>query len=114
MRTKDHTGLMQDINDALGPFRNTNKDLMTGFGAMAKTAMAAGQVSAKHKELIALALGISQHCSACIGFHIKALIGLGVTREELEETLAVCVYMGGGPSLMYSAEALLTFDELSR
>jgi alkylhydroperoxidase/carboxymuconolactone decarboxylase family protein YurZ len=44
---------------------------------------------------------------------MKALIGLGVTRAELEETLAVCVYMGGGPALMYSAEALATFDELA-
>ena len=114
MRTRDHVGLMQDVNEALGPFRKTNKELMTGFGTLAKAAMADGSVSAKHKELIALSLGISQHCSACIGFHMKALIGLGVTREEIEETLAVCVYMGGGPSLMYSAEALRTFDELSQ
>lgn len=114
MRTKDHAGLMQDVNQALGPFRKSNKELMQGFGALAKSAMAEGSISAKHKELIALSLGISQHCSACIGFHIKALIGLGVTREELEEALAVCIYMGGGPSLMYSAEALLTFDELSQ
>lgn len=114
MRTTDHIGLMQDVNDALGPFRKSNKDLMQGFGSMAKAAMADGTVSAKHKELIALALGISQHCSACIGFHVKALIQLGITRDELEETLAVCVYMGGGPSLMYSAEALMTFDELSQ
>lgn len=114
MRTRDHVGLMQDVNEALGPFRKTNKELMSGFGTLAKAAMAEGSVSAKHKELIALSLGISQHCSACIGFHMKALIGFGVTREEIEETLAVCVYMGGGPSLMYAAEALRTFDELSQ
>lgn len=114
MRTKDHAGLMQDVNNALGPFRKSKTDLMQGFGSMAKAAMAEGAISAKHKELIALSLGISQHCSACIGFHIKALIQLGVTRDELEEALAVCVYMGGGPSLMYSAEALMTFDELNQ
>ena len=113
MQTKNHRDLMHDVNDALAPFRATNPELMQGFGGMAKAAMANGEITSKYKELIALALGISQHCSACIAFHMKALIDLGVTREELEETLAICVYMGGGPALMYSAEALATFDELA-
>ena len=67
-------------------------------------------MSEKHKELIALAIGITQHCSGCIGFHVKALRRLGCTRQELEEMLAVCVYMGGGPALMYAAEAEAAWD----
>ena len=38
---------------------------------------------------------------------------LGCSRAELEEKLAVCVYMGGGPSLMYAAEALAAWDALA-
>ena len=45
-----------------------------------------------------------------IGFHVKALRRLGCTRQELEEMLTVCVYMGGGPALMYTAEALAAWD----
>ena len=56
---------------------------------------------------------MSQQCSGCIGFHVKALHKLGATRAELEEMLAVAVYMGGGPSLMYSAEALRAWDVVS-
>ena len=63
--------------------------------------------------LIALAIGVSQHCSGCIGFHVKALLKLGATRAELEEMLAVSVYMGGGPSLMYAAEALKAWDTMA-
>ena len=37
---------------------------------------------------------------------------LQATRAELEEMLAVCVYMGGGPALMYAAEALKAWDDL--
>jgi AhpD family alkylhydroperoxidase len=72
--------------------------------------MAGGAISEKHKELIALAIGITQHCSGCIGFHVKALRRLGCTRQELEEMLAVTVYMGGGPGLMYASEALAAWD----
>ena len=78
-----------------------------------KAALAEGVVSAKHKELIALAIGITQHCSGCIGFHVKALIKLGCTRAELDEMLSVCVYMGGGPALMYTAEALKAWEAMS-
>ncbi len=66
----------------------------------------------KTKELIALALGVAARCDGCIGFHVKALVKLSTTREELLETLSMAIYMGGGPSLMYAADALRAFEEL--
>ena len=113
MSTFDHAGLMQDINSCLAPFRKSQSEAMRGFGQLAQAAMAEGAISAKNKELIALAIGVSQHCSGCSGFHVKALHKLGASRAELEEMLAVAVYMGGGPSLMYSAEALHAWDVVS-
>lgn len=110
MSTMDHPGLIGQINENLGPFRKHQSEAMAGFGQLAKASMAAGAISAKHKELIALAIGVSQHCSGCVGFHVKALKKLECTKQELEEMLAVCVYMGGGPSLMYAAEALKAWE----
>ena len=113
MSTFDHNGLIQNINGSLAPFRKSQAEPMAAFGQLARSAMAEGAVSEKHKELIALAIGITQHCSGCIGFHVKALVRLGATRQELEEMLAVCVYMGGGPALMYAAETLKAWEEMS-
>ncbi|AYM96365.1 carboxymuconolactone decarboxylase family protein [Acidovorax sp. 1608163] len=113
MSTFDHTGLMQGINESLSTFRKAQPDTMRGFSQLAQAAMAEGALGAKHKELIALAIGVSQRCSGCIGFHVKALLKLGATRQEVEEMLGVCVYMGGGPSLMYTAEALAAWDKLA-
>ena len=110
MSTFEHAALMQNINSHLSPLRKSQSEAMQGFAQLAKASMAEGQVSAKHKELIALAIGITQHCSGCIAFHVKALIALGCTRAELEEMLTICVYMGGGPALMYAAEALKAWD----
>jgi len=101
---------MQDINACLAPFRKSQSEAMRGFAQLAQSSMAEGAISAKNKELIALAIGVSQHCSGCIGFHVKALHKLGASRAELEEMLAVAVYMGGGPSLMYAAEAIKAWD----
>ena len=113
MSTFNHVGLMQDINEALAPLRKAQPEAMQGFGQLARSAMAEGALSAKHKELMALAIGITQHCSGCIAFHVKALRKLQCTRAELEEVLALCVYMGGGPALMYVAETLKAWESMA-
>lgn len=87
---------------------------MKGFNDLAKAASLDGALDKKTKELIALALGVAAHCDACIGFHVQTLVKLGATKAELEDALGMAIYMGGGPSLMYSANALAAFDEFSR
>ncbi len=113
MSNFDHAGLIQNINAGLLPLKKAQPEAMQAFGQLARSAMAEGQISAKHKELMALAIGITQHCSGCIGFHVKALHKLQCTRAELEEMLSVCVYMGGGPALMYAAETMQAWDAMA-
>lgn len=113
MSTLDHATLIHGINESLSTFRKAQPDAMRGFAQLAQASMAEGTLGAKTKELIALAIGVTQRCSGCIGFHVKALQKLGATRGEVEEMLAVCVYMGGGPALMYTAEALKAWDDMA-
>ena len=105
--------LTQSVSKNLAELRKDIPDVMKGFSEMARAATAGGALDKKTKELIALTLGVAAHCDACMGFHVKALVGLGVTKIELEEALGMAVYMGGGPSLMYSANALAAFNEFS-
>lgn len=109
--TKNYQEITQDISAYTGALRKAVPETMDGFYAMAKAATKSGAVDEKTKELIALAIGVSTRCDGCIGFHAKALVRLGATREEIAETLGMCVYMGGGPSLMYAADALRAFDQ---
>ena len=62
---------------------------------------------------VALAIGITARCDGCLAFHAKAAKKHGATREEVIETIAVALYMGGGPSMIYGAEALSCFDALA-
>ncbi len=111
--SKSFSVITGDVSKALGQLRSAVPDTMKGFGQLSQAALAAGTLSALHKELTALAIGVASRCDACIGFHIKALIKLGVSREQLMETLAICVYMGGGPTLMYAAEAVRAYEEFT-
>jgi hypothetical protein len=69
-----------------------------------------GEVKNSHK-LIGAEFGVASRCDGCIGFHTQALSKLGASRQEVIETLGMAVYMGGGPSLMYAAEAISAFEE---
>lgn len=110
---KDYQAITQDISAYTSELSKLAPDAMKGFYAMSRAATADGELSKKTKELIAIAIGVTQRCDGCIGFHVKALVKLGTTREELAEVMAMCVYMGGGPALMYAADALRAYDEFS-
>ncbi|HAJ89782.1 MAG TPA: carboxymuconolactone decarboxylase [Rhodospirillaceae bacterium] len=111
--TKDYKQITGDISQYTAELRKASPDTMNSFYAMAKAATADGALDKKTKELIALAIGVTQRCDGCIGFHAKALKDLGATREEISDVLSMCVYMGGGPALMYAADALRAFDQFS-
>ena len=84
-----------------------------GFSKMHQGSMFEGKVSLKNKELMALAIGIVRQCSDCIGFHVRAAIRAGASKQEVAETVSVCIMMGGGPAYMYGARALEAYDQLS-
>lgn len=111
--TKSYPEITKRISGSMKVLRKDIADTMQGFSAMAQAATKDGVLDKKTKELIALAIGVSTRCDGCIGFHSEALVKLGATREEFEETLAMAVYMGGGPSLMYAADAMLAFEQFS-
>lgn len=96
----------------LKPLRAEQAGVAKGFHTLHNAAMAEGAIGTKHKELMALAVGISKQCNDCIGFHIKAAIRAGATREEVAEVVNVCVLMNGGPGYMYGAKALEAYDQL--
>jgi len=111
---KSYIGITKRISGDLRKLRQDIPDTMKAFSALALAAGRDGAIDKKTKELIALAIGIATRCDGCIGFHIEALVRLGATRQEVEETLGMAVYMGGGPSLMYAADAIAAYEEFAQ
>ena len=109
--TKNYPEITKGISANLKVLRKDIADTMQGFSSLAQAATRDGALDKKTKELIALALGVAARCDGCIGFHTEALVKLGTTREEMEEVLGMSIYMGGGPSLMYAADALAAYEQ---
>lgn len=107
----DYPKLVGELNAAIAELHAGAPETMKGFSAMARGALKPGALDPKTKELIALAIGVAARCDGCLGFHAKAAVKHGATRDEVMEALGMCVYMGGGPSMVYSALALKAFDQ---
>jgi AhpD family alkylhydroperoxidase len=113
MTATRYRDVTQAVSRNLATLRADLPEVMKGFSDLAQAATRSGALDKKTKELIALALGVAARCDACIGFHTQSLIKLGASKAEVEEALAMAVYMGGGPSLMYAANAVAAFEEFS-
>jgi AhpD family alkylhydroperoxidase len=108
---KDYKQITRDISSSLAKLRTEAPEMMKAFSDLASAATKDGLLDKKTKELIALALGVAARCDGCLGFHTQALAKLGASKQEVVETLGMAVYMGGGPSLMYAADAMSAFEQ---
>lgn len=113
-QTDSYRDLTQSVSAGLSTLRSSTPEVMKSFSDLGRAATADGVLDKKTKELIALALSVAARCDPCIGFHAQTLVKLGATRQEIDETLGVTTYMGGGPSLMYAASAVAAFDEFAQ
>ena len=108
----DWKNFLDNARNGFNELRKVTPETFEGFSQMGKLVKKDGDLSEKTKEFVALGIAISTKCESCIGLHIEHLIRLGATRKEIVEVLSVCSYMGGGPSIMFSAKALEAFDQL--
>jgi AhpD family alkylhydroperoxidase len=101
----------KDLSAHLRTLRSGTPEVIKAFSGLAQAALAPKALDCKTKELIALAIAVAIRCDDCIGFHVKAALEQGASRDEVLETLGMAVYMGAGPSVMYASHALDAFEQ---
>ena len=111
---EDWLSMMSNMNGAVRDLRQAAPEVMRTFSDMARAAHAGNSLDGKTKELVALAIGVATRCAPCIAYHAEGAIKQGASRAEVAETLAMAIYMGAGPSVMYAAEALEAVDQVSK
>ncbi len=102
----DYLELHRQLERGLGQLGEEIPLPMGGFARLHKKALADGVLSRKVKELMALAISIAVGCEGCIAYHTHDAVAAGAAREELLETIAVALLMGGGPASIYATHAL--------
>ena len=75
--SKDYAAITRDISAYTAEMRKLVPQTMQAFYGLSKSAGADGQIDAKTKELIALAIGVTQRCDESL---TGAAHALGATR----------------------------------
>lgn len=111
--SKDFAEIAHDVIAGIGLLQQGAPNTMKAFGALSMAATASNAIDMKTKELMALAIGIAVHCDGCVAYHTKMAHQHGATREEVAETVALALYMGGGPAAVYGGDALRAYDQFA-
>ena len=86
-------------------------DSMNAFEQFNKQVFAAGALSVREKELIAMAAAHITRCPFCIEGHTKKAKEVGATDEEIAEAIFVAAAMSAGASLAHSNLAMKFLSE---
>ena len=99
---------MGHAHDVIDELRGSTRSLREaapaaweGFSKLHDAAVADGVLSARVKELMALAIAVVKACDGCIAYHAKAAARQGASREEVAEALSVALMMDGGTATVY-------------
>jgi AhpD family alkylhydroperoxidase len=91
--------------------RHAIPQVFAGYKGLHDSALAAGALDVRTKELIALAIAVSKECDGCIAAHAHAAVLHGATPDEAAEAIGVAFLMNGGPATVYGARAFAAFTE---
>jgi AhpD family alkylhydroperoxidase len=107
-------------NEVLSELRQPARDLrdhipevIRGYADMQRAAMGDGALSAKVKELIALAVAVTRECDGCIGAHARGAAREHATEAEVAEAMGVAILLNGGPGTVWGPRALAAFKEIA-
>jgi len=104
---------LQRAHNWMKEFGEHSPDSMKSFQNLMGAVEKERVLSAKTKELMAIAISITQQCEWCIAFHVNNALEEGATEEEVMEAAWVAVLMGGGPALMHAGLVLEALDEMT-
>ena len=102
---KNYPEYYKELQIYMQEFGQANPSTMGAFSEMHKASTQEASLSTKHKELIALGIAIAVRCDGCIVYHTADALRAGATKEEIIETIGVAIVMGGGPAVIYGAQA---------
>lgn len=104
----------QVVQELAGPtreLREASPKAWEGFAALHKAALSDDTLSAKVKELMALAIAVVEQCDGCIVYHARGAARRGASSAEVAEALNVALLMGGGPATVYGPRAWQAYQE---
>ncbi|MEX2556128.1 MAG: carboxymuconolactone decarboxylase family protein [Actinomycetota bacterium] len=110
-QTTDFPAYHAHLNELIAQLRAELPAAIGSFFRLHTESLRPGALDTKTKELISIGISITAHCDGCVAYHVHDALEAGASRDEVLETIGVAVMMGGGPALVYGAQALEALDQ---
>jgi AhpD family alkylhydroperoxidase len=105
--------VLKDLSTQHRALRQEIPDVYAAFNQLGNAALIDGALSAKIKELMAMAIGVVHGCDGCIASHARGAAKAGASATEAAEAIGVAILMHGGPATIYGARAYAAFTEFA-
>lgn len=100
---------IEEVSKILSRLGNDKEKELNGFMQFINDVEEGGVHDVKYKELILVALAVSNQCEWCISAHVAGAVKAGASKEEILDSCMLTVVMGGGPKLMHMG---IVYEEL--
>jgi AhpD family alkylhydroperoxidase len=105
--------ILDEMRDPVQQLRQAIPGVFRAYADMHHAVIADGALTAKVKELIALAISVTRECDGCIASHARGAVRQKATVDEVAEAMGVTILMNGGPATVYGPRALEAFREFA-
>ncbi|MGB6771966.1 MAG: carboxymuconolactone decarboxylase family protein [Candidatus Dormiibacterota bacterium] len=107
----DYAQVLKDLSSPIDELRKLIPDAWSAHAQTGRAAMADGALSAKHKELIALAISVVKRCDGCVAAHARGAARRGATPAEVAEAIGVMLVLEGGPVTVWGPRAWEAYQQ---
>jgi AhpD family alkylhydroperoxidase len=109
-----HEEILDELRQPVKDLRDHIPAVFEGCGALRAAILGDGALDAKTRELIALAIAVTEQCDGCMASHARSASRRGPTAEDVADALAVAILMDGGPGTVHAPRAVEAFREFYR
>ena len=110
MHMMDWNKYRQQVLSGVGTIKALSPETVKGYIALSGAGNNTGNLDAKTRELIALAVAVTLRCDGCITVHADLARKLGASKEEITEALGTAIAVNAGAALVYSTRTLDAFE----
>lgn len=111
--TKDAVKEFNDYRERMnGKILNEDNLFVKRFFNLDSTAYRAGALDEKTKELLGLVSSLVLRCDDCVKYHLQTCFDLGVSKEEMMETVSIGMLVGGSIVIPHMRRAYEFWEQL--
>jgi AhpD family alkylhydroperoxidase len=104
----------KEFKVTLGKLKKETPEVTDSLLSLIRSVHKEGVLSSKQKQLCCVGIALCTRCEPCIILHVRSAIEAGATRQELIETCAVALMMGGSQVAPYTSLIFKILDEHSQ